>query len=340
MRGRLVSPGGRGGIDLMGSLVGVGCGAGFGRRLVAKPTIASISPAFGSTAGDSVPHIVTGTGFGSVAASGAVKIGGSNCTYTVDSPTQITITGTPAKAAGAYDLTVTNSGGTSPPLTNGYTAFAMPFVSLVGASTVTLSVSNISALADQSGNGNNALQATAAVQPTYLANWSNGKPAMVHATSHKYLRTAAFAGGDKAQPNTVICVVQQSDTAVRAFVDGLTANHRQVVYGDTLNSGSISMYAGTILTSSTTSTTSPMIVTSKFNDTTSKMRKNGTQIASGAGGAQPLDGLTIGEQFALADTVAWRGNIAAVLVFNSLLSDADCLAVERWLGSYYGITTA
>ncbi|WP_022899088.1 IPT/TIG domain-containing protein [Humibacter albus] len=76
---------------------------------VAAPTIASVSPEQGPTAGGTTVTI-TGTGF---AGAGAVQFGGAAAAaYTVDSDTQITAT-TPAHDAGHVDVTVNTVGGTS-----------------------------------------------------------------------------------------------------------------------------------------------------------------------------------------------------------------------------------
>ncbi|MGH7019824.1 MAG: IPT/TIG domain-containing protein [Brevundimonas sp.] len=78
---------------------------------IAAPTVTSISPTSGPTGGGRTV-IITGTGFSAAPATGAVKFGATNATYTINSNTQITAT-SPANSAGVYDITVTTSGGTS-----------------------------------------------------------------------------------------------------------------------------------------------------------------------------------------------------------------------------------
>jgi hypothetical protein len=135
------------------------------RRGVAAPVLLSISPAFGSTAGDTVPHVLTGTGFTGVAASGAVTVGGAAATYTVDSDTQITITAMPALATGdAYDVAVTRGGQTGT-LAGAYSAGPFVALQLAGLG-YTLNGSTIETWADRSGNTNDAAQTSAASQPT------------------------------------------------------------------------------------------------------------------------------------------------------------------------------
>ena len=81
------------------------------------PTVTSISPTSGTTAGGTAVSI-TGTGF---LAGATVKLGGTSATgVTVVNSTTITAT-TPAHAAGAVNVVVTNSDAQSGTLTNGYT---------------------------------------------------------------------------------------------------------------------------------------------------------------------------------------------------------------------------
>jgi len=101
---------------------------------VAAPTVTSISPSAGPTGGGQTV-VITGTGFSAAAATGAVKFGSANATYTINSNTQITATA-PANAAGTYDITVTTPGGTSAPSVTGqYTYITAPTVTSISPST-------------------------------------------------------------------------------------------------------------------------------------------------------------------------------------------------------------
>ena len=81
------------------------------------PTVTSISPNSGTINGGT-PVTITGTGF---LAGATVKLGGTAATgVTVVSSTSITAT-TPAHAAGAVSVVVTNTDAQSGTLNNGYT---------------------------------------------------------------------------------------------------------------------------------------------------------------------------------------------------------------------------
>ena len=98
-----------------------------GFTYVAPPTVTSVSPNSGSTAGGTAVTI-TGTNF---ATGATVTFGGTAATnIVVVSSTSITAT-TPAHAAGAVTVVVTNSGGLSGSLTNGFTYIGTPTVTSI-----------------------------------------------------------------------------------------------------------------------------------------------------------------------------------------------------------------
>jgi hypothetical protein len=99
-------------------------GAGDQFTYVATPTVSSVSPVSGPTGGGTAV-IIAGTGFAAANATGAVKFGGTNATYTINSNTQITATA-PARSAGTVDVTVTTSGGTSTTSAADHFTYAVP----------------------------------------------------------------------------------------------------------------------------------------------------------------------------------------------------------------------
>ena len=116
---------------------------------VAAPTVSSVSPTAGPTAGGTSVTI-TGT---NLTGATAVKFGATNATgLTVNSATSITATA-PAGSAGTVDITVTTPGGTSATGANDqYTYAAVPTVTSVspgagptaGGTTVTITGTNLS----------------------------------------------------------------------------------------------------------------------------------------------------------------------------------------------------
>lgn len=103
------------------------------------PTVASVSPSDGPSAGGTTITI-TGTGFRSGA---TVDTGGAACTsVTVVSATSITCT-TPARSGGGSDVVVTNSDGRSGTLSNGFTFVTPTTTSTTTTTTVPASNSQM-----------------------------------------------------------------------------------------------------------------------------------------------------------------------------------------------------
>ena len=120
-----------------------------GFTYVVPPTVTTVSPNSGSTAGGTAV-MITGTNF---AAGATVTFGGAAATnVVVVSGTQITAT-TPADTAGAVTVIVTNVGSQSGSLANGYTYVVAPTVSSVapnsgpaaGGTAVTITGTNYAA---------------------------------------------------------------------------------------------------------------------------------------------------------------------------------------------------
>jgi hypothetical protein len=95
---------------------------GGGGGVVESVAIGQIDPPYCKTVGGETRTIRLNNA-GAVQGAGAVTIGGTNCSIVSWSDTLIVIT-TPAKTAGAYDLVVTENGGTDDTLANGVTYYA------------------------------------------------------------------------------------------------------------------------------------------------------------------------------------------------------------------------
>ena len=162
-------------------------------RPPSPPVIASVSPAFGSTAGDAIPRVISGA---HLTGASSVTVGGSACSFSVTSDSQIAIASMPAKTAGPYDLAVTTPAG-SAALANAYRAIA----SMTGyfdasiASTITVDGSNnIASISDLSPSGHTRTQSNGANKPLYVASSTNGLPAIRYNGTSSYLSSAYAAG--------------------------------------------------------------------------------------------------------------------------------------------------
>ena len=137
------------------------------------PTITSISPAFGSTLGDSVPRTIRGTRF----TGKTFTLDGAELAATIVDDTTATVAGMPAKAAGAYDVSIVGVTSTAS-LVGGYHActlgtWLMAANVTLGEGTEALQIN------DLSGNGRH-VTFTAGSGPAYMANdWqAQGKPGL------------------------------------------------------------------------------------------------------------------------------------------------------------------
>ncbi len=147
----------------------------------ATPTLTSVAPSSGSTAG-ATSVTLTGTNFTGVT---AVTFGGAAATgFTFNNATTITAT-TPAHAAGAVSVTVTTASG-SATLTNGYTYVPAPTVGPVSATVAANSSANPITLSLSGGTATSVAVASAASHGTATAS----------GTSITYTPTAGFSGSD------------------------------------------------------------------------------------------------------------------------------------------------
>ncbi|KHK48582.1 hemagglutinin, partial [Ralstonia sp. A12] len=172
-----------------------------------SPTVNSISPTTGSTAGNTNVTI-TGTNFTGVT---AVKFGATNATsFTVNSTTQITAT-SPAGSAGVVDVTVTNGGGTSTtsaadqfsyvaPPTAGPTSITVAHGSTNNPATVNVTGSPTSlAVGTQATHG---IATASGLSLTYTPNSS-------YSGTDSFTYTATNAGGTSA-PATITVTVSNA----------------------------------------------------------------------------------------------------------------------------------
>jgi hypothetical protein len=189
----------------------------------ATPTITSITPLTGSTGGGS-SVVITGANFLGIT---GVSFGGTSATsFTVNSTTQITAT-TPARAAGASQVQVTNPGGSATSPSN-FTYFAPPSISSispntgsnVGGTTVVITGTNLTgvtavrfgAAAATSFTVNSATQITAitpvgtigTVTVQVVAPGGNANGSFTYSVSAPTISSLNPASGSTAGGNSVV----------------------------------------------------------------------------------------------------------------------------------------
>lgn len=207
----------------------------------------------------------------------------------------------------------------------------------------------LSRWADQSGNANDALQATAANQPAVTTSDPNfsGMPTVsctMSGGNARFLKTNAFPislSGDM----TVFAVARSpgSGASNRYLFDSLDPVAQVAMYRDTAGS---SMYAYTLAGGNYISyggsagTPAAMILTAKTG-TAARLRVNSStpnQITSGDPGAFTATGLTIGSYAGAGPYSDW--DIAEFAVWGRQLAPTEVQLLNAYASSRYGLSIA
>ncbi len=181
--------------------------------------------------------------------------------------------------------------------------------------------------ADKSGNSRNMDQTTAIWQPTRNGS-QNGLTTVVFDGVNDNVRMSTLYS--LAQPTTTFLALKNTAVAPsdgRAFRGGLDSPISAWAWVQKW-----AMYAGTVLTSAVDVDTAWHQVSCVFNGASSALYLDGTSIASGnagsTGGSGPWSLST--------DNQPWAGEIAEVILFDSILSAENQRAVERYLRAKWG----
>lgn len=219
---------------------------------------------------------------------------------------------------------------------------------------VTLNGSNVSSWADQSGNGHNAVQATAAKQPAYSASGLNSRPGITFDGSDDCLRipVMSYGGVDKVtvallakDTATALSVIMEGHTGAAAnyfsisannlaagrlyarshdtagnnsgfTVEDLTSARRVIVQIDrTISGGAIEVAMYVDENLQTLTQGTTVDTTGNFNDT----------LALNIGARN--DGLNSG----------WAGTLGEVAVWNRLLGAAEIAQLSAYMRSQWGL---
>ncbi|MDD5705773.1 MAG: hypothetical protein PHR35_07590, partial [Kiritimatiellae bacterium] len=181
----------------------------------------------------------------------------------------------------------------------------------------------------------NAVQTTAGVQPGYTPFGLNSKPSVTFtAANATYLQTPTFTA-ELNPPVHVFAVWKGPAAGNQILVDGLDANHRDVLYlaGDPatlqLWAPDGGAYGGTIAFGRGKVTTALY----KTPGSSSSIRVNGVDVSTGGNsGGNSLTGVILGKRFepAGSDPWAFQGELQELLVYGGELD-----AVKRnWVENY------
>jgi uncharacterized protein YjdB len=200
--------------------------------------------------------------------------------------------------------------------------------------------------ADQSGNGRNAIQATAANQPTLVSNVFNYNSALAFNGTSQYLAVQNLAG------------LPTGAGLVEAFA---VANHLNTSYGwshiFSYGSGASNQIFGIGKHSGTANATTMLhsfdaisaatefaggkaaLIDGKYNGTQGIISTYGTQKATiAATGSKTVAGGYVGIDIIANSSTYWTGRIPEIILFSSNLTNAEVLRVNTYLALKYGIT--
>jgi len=190
--------------------------------------------------------------------------------------------------------------------------------------------------ADQSGNGNDAIQVTAADQPLLADAQLNGKPVVRFDGNNDGLYNTSNFVYD--QPNTLFVVWKNtvvSNSYYNIVFDGKNSRNALYTYYNSLyywappGSGIEASY-------SKPTPFSDFINTSCiYNGANSVLYENGILKINGVDiGTASLDGINIGYHSGVG---VFKGDIAEIILYNSALSNTDRQSVENYLNNKYNI---
>lgn len=229
----------------------------------------------------------------------------------------------------------------------------------VAAITAFLSGANgfVTNWADQSGNGSNVVQATAANQPAWTASTTNSKPGLTFANAS--VQFLATAGNVSITDFTAFAVVlaatfgasanavfgeNGSDEDGAGYLDGLVldnANGLTDLYTDGNNGESAWLITGIPLSTATYYVFDLVNTFGGSNINANGVATSGRLLDSAPGPTALAKRLCVGGSD--ADSISppdqwFDGNILELIIYPSVLSDGNRTSIRQNIATYYGIT--
>lgn len=216
-------------------------------------------------------------------------------------------------------------------------------------STITTVSGNVSEWRSKAGTSLVASQGAALNRPAYTAAGRNGRNVVTFDGTNDFLTTSTLSIN---QPFTIVWAgnsigpAPNASPAVGPYIcDGSTSNTRVAIAWNgsatVADNGRPFLFASSVVQPSAGATAynAWSVLSAVFNGGTSRMRANGSQVATGNVGATNITALNLGDRFQNASGITqFNGPWGAFLVFSAALSDAQCLAVERYLGNLFAVT--
>ncbi|MEI7425019.1 MAG: GDSL-type esterase/lipase family protein, partial [Candidatus Staskawiczbacteria bacterium] len=191
---------------------------------------------------------------------------------------------------------------------------------------------------DQSIGGYNAIQLTADSKPIYKTNVMNGKPVVRFGGGQKII-TSNFLDSSFNTSLTFFIVTATDNRGIQIS----TSNQGTTWYtgndsGAIFETDNLSKQQSMMKDVGGISLSNPTIETLVYNGSQKVMHLNGISNTLSATGNLGLSGaLTIGT-LSTVDMFSYTGDIAEIIVYNSVLTDTQVEQIESYLMSKYGIT--
>lgn len=208
-----------------------------------------------------------------------------------------------------------------------------------------ISAPQVSAWADQSGSGDankNAVQATAANQPPYLASSSlvPGKPSIASTNLQSYLLATGAWGAALTPPFTICGVASATQDATNNYIwDSISTANQDALYA-AVSGGGWTLYAGAAgpTDASGVDALQHAFIGYYSGGAGSQIFRDArTAKATAALGNNNLTGITLGN-YAGGGNFAGGGELFEFAVYNKQLSAAEIANLLQYFGSRYNIT--
>ena len=179
-----------------------------------------------------------------------------------------------------------------------------------------------------------AAQKTASHRPTLRLNVRNGKPVVRFVSDvGSGFGTSLIAGNfSLVQPNTTFVVA--SRVAGGYLIDGGSDAFNRHALLD--NGGLYDMFAGAELINVAIDAGHWHVHENTWSGGSSQYLIDGSVIASGDAGGQPLGGLTIGSRYSLGASDSVNADEAEILIYHGSLSAAERALVRNYLRTKWG----
>ncbi len=183
---------------------------------------------------------------------------------------------------------------------------------------------------DQSGNGRNVTQGNSSQQPVFVANGLNGRPILHFNAGQIMGNTSNFPA-----PFTVVCAAKQTGPTRGRMLSSYYNNWLLGWWG---GYKSCAHFDGWVLYPSIISDNNPYIYTGTSNGSSAQVYENGTLISNLGGGYPGPNGITLGGSGNYGEYSDC--DFMDVMIFSSVLPNADRSAVESNIANYYALPNA